>query len=205
MVSLNNTHIHQINNINFNDFKKTVIKNTNLLEIIPVNVIWCEIEKITSDNSLKEVFRQLKIVSIKNEDLINKQYFTKLEMETILTSQKLTYKNFNDYFILKTNQLSNDFGLNWLKSLKYYFLFSIIFYTLIKACLGFYYFQPKLILDEIGYFLMFINPLHQFDKVFNIININNTNGALLIDGISKIINGYLLYQLISSFRKYSNK
>jgi hypothetical protein len=195
----------QINNIDFNKFKKSFINSSNLLEIIPVNITWCKAEKFNSTNSLKEVFRQLKIVSIKNEDLLNKHYFSKLEMEKILSLQEFSFKNFNDFFILKTNKISNDFGLNWLKSLKYYLILSAIFYTTIKYCLDYKYFNADFILDDLGNFLNFINPLHQFDKVFNIENIKNTNGGLLIDGISKIINAYLLFQLISSFRKYSNK
>ena len=71
---------------------------------------------------------------------------------------------------------------------------------------GYNHFNPNLILDEMGRFLIFINPIHQFDKVLNIDPmIENTNGSLFLDGLSKIIGAYLIYQFISSFRKYSRK
>jgi hypothetical protein len=197
----------QINNTNFSNFHKVILDSSSIIELIPVNVLWCSQKNLTSDDSysLKENYRQLKIIAIKNEDIDTKLFFHKLEMHSLQKMQNIK-SDFNNKFILKTNHLSNDFGLNWLRSLGWLISISIFFYTTIKFILGYNHFNPSLILEEMGRFLIFINPIYQFDKVFNIDPmVENTNGSLFLDGLSKIIGAYLIYQFISSFRKYSRK
>gem|GEM_PF-2577191 len=198
----------QINNTDFTEFKKVIFSSSNILELVPVNIKWCLHGKLESKDkeSLKENYRQLKIVATKNDDIESKLFFHRLEMITLLQIHKKAKSKFNDMLILKTNYWSNDFGLSWIKALYWFIGISILFYTTIKIILGERYFNQSLIFDEIGRFLIFINPIHQFDKVFNIDPLTqNTNGALLCDGLSKIFGAYIIYQFISSFRKYSRK
>jgi hypothetical protein len=111
-----------------------------------------------------------------------------------------------DRIILWTNYISNDFGLNWFFALAWLIGLTLIWYTSIKLCLGYTCFDYKLIADEVGRFLLFINPIHQFDKLFEIGKMNTyLGGALFFDGISRITGAYLLYQFVSAFRKYSKK
>ncbi|GAB3937675.1 hypothetical protein [Mucilaginibacter myungsuensis] len=198
----------QINNCDFSKFQTVNLENSNILEITPVNVVLCNNKNIASSNlfSTKENFRQLKIVSQKNEDIDNKLIYARHEMNTLLTIAKETNASFNDKFILYTSWLSNDFGNNWSRALIWLLSVSLLFYTAIKYLLGYVYFDVLLIGDEIGKFLIFLNPLHQFEKLFGAdANNQNTNGAILVDGISKIIGAYLLYQFVNAFRKYVKK
>lgn len=197
----------QINNIDFSVFKQVFLETSNLLEVLPVNVKWCTSKNIKNKNldSQKENYRQLKIIATKNEDIENKLFFYNLEMQTLLKIHKSFRLKFNDKFILHTNLLSNRFGLSWVQAFCWLFFTSILFYIAIKWTLGYRYFDSKLILDDCGRFLSFINPIHQFDKTFGVDMETNSNGGLLIDGISKITGAYFIYQFISSFRKYSNK
>ncbi|UPZ35533.1 hypothetical protein MUB18_15625 [Sphingobacterium sp. PCS056] len=196
----------QISSSDFSKYRRIIISNTNIIEVIPVNVNWCY-ENINSESlaAKKEIFRQLKLINKKNEDIDTKLKFEKHEMHMFLKLSKQNKTSFSDKFILYTNFLSNNFGLSWLRALFILLSFSAICYTLIKFQLGQVYFSAELIADEIGYFLTFVNPIHLFDKVFQIAKDEHTNGAILIDSIAKLINAYLVFQLISAFRKYSRK
>ncbi|WP_223599778.1 hypothetical protein [Chryseobacterium sp. GVT01B] len=196
----------QVSSIDFSKFKRILINNTNIMEIIPVNINWC-FKNIYSESltAKKENFRQLKLINQKNEDIDSKLKYEKYEMHTFLKLSRENKGDFKDKFILITNYLSNDFGLSWTRSILILFIFSIICYTLIKIQLGHIYFHKELIADEIGYFLNFVNPVHLFEKIFPITKNDSTNGAVLIDSLAKIINAYLIFQLVSAFRKYSKK
>ena len=196
----------QISSIDFSKFKRVLISNTNMMEIIPVNINWCykniQNESLTAK---KENFRQLKLINQKNEDIDAKLKFEKYEMHTFLKLSRKNKGDFKDRFILMTSYISNDFGLSWTRAILILLIFSIIAYTLIKIQLGQIYFNKNFVADEIGYFLNFINPIHLFDKVFIISKDIGTNGAILIDSVAKVVNAYLLFQLVSAFRKYSKK
>jgi len=196
----------QISSIDFSKYRRVIISNTNIIEVTPVNINWCY-QNINSESlaAKKEIFRQLKLINKKNEDIDAKLKFEKHEMQTFLKLSKQNKTSFSDSFILLTNFLSNDFGLSWLRALLILLSFSATCYTLIKIQLGQVYFSTELIADEIGYFLNFTNPIHLFDKVFKISKDEHTNGAILVDSVAKLINAYLVFQLISAFRKYSRK
>lgn len=196
----------QASSIDFSKFKRILISNTNFIDIVPVNVKWCY-DNLQSDDlsAKKENYRQLKLINRKNEDIDSKLKFERYEMHTFLKLSKENKIHFRDKLILVTNYLSNDFGISWTRALYLLLSFSVICYTIIKYRLGFTQFDMNSVVDEIGYFLNFVNPIHQFDKIFKIEESQKTNGAIFIDSISKIINAYLIFQLVSSFRKYSQK
>lgn len=198
----------QINNCNFANFGKIILGSSSLIEIIPINITWCSSRNLISDNEkeLKENYRQLKLVASKNEDIHNKLVFEKHEMHSLLKIIKISKGKFIDKAILYTSFYSNDFGLNWLKALSWLIGSSILWYTTIKYLINQREYDSSLIIDEIGKFLIFINPIHQFDKIFGVDPaLNFTNGGIFIDGVSRIIGAYLIFQFISAFRKYSKK
>lgn len=198
----------ELNNCDFSLFKKVFVSSSSLLEIIPVNITWCNSRNIASydDSSQRENFRQIKVVASKNEDVHTKLIFEKHEMQSLLNQLRKADGSVIDKFILQTNYYSNDFGLNWMKAFCWLIGTSIVWYTCAKYSLGHTVFDTKLIWDEIGKFLLFVNPIHQFDKIFGIdYSQQNTNGAVFFDALSRIIGAYLIYQFISAFRKYSKK
>jgi hypothetical protein len=196
----------EISSIDFSVFKKVLITNSNIIDLIPVNIKWCSATQIQSEelSSLRENFRQLKIVSSKNEDVPSKLHFQKLEMHAYLQQLNQEKASVTDRFILGSNYYSNDFGLNWFKAFCWLLITTCIWYTLIKISLGQTDFDILLVPDEIGRFFLFINPIHQFEKIFGIEKISSTlNGAVFFDAASRIFGGYFIYQFISAFRKFS--
>ena len=197
-----------ISSTDFTLFNRVLLKNSNVIEIRPVNVAWCKSNNLKENDfaTLREDFRQLKVIAAKNEDIPSKLYFQKLEMHTFLKQMKGKRGHLIDKIILWTNYVSNDFGLNWAFALAWLMGLTVLWYTSIKFCLGYTIFDYTLIADEIGRFLLFLNPIHQFDKLFEISQMNSyLGGALFFDGISRITGAYLLYQFVSAFRKYSKK
>jgi hypothetical protein len=197
-----------ISSTDFSKFAKIQISNSNLIDIVPVNIEWCKSSVLKSLNSLndrKEAYRQLKIVANKNLDTPTKLLYHKYEMKAHLKILNRKKGKFGDKFILRTNQISNNHGLNWLVAFCWLLGFSILWYTLVKYTLGQTEFSSELIGNEIGHFINFINPTHYFDKVFDAKNVIYTSNALLYDGLSRITGAYFIYQFISAFRKYSKK
>jgi hypothetical protein len=198
----------QLINSDFSKFQTVNLQDSSILEIIPVNVTLCT-DKNLDANSLfatKENYRQLKIISQKNEDIDNKLMYARHEMKTLLAISQSTKGKFSDKFVLYTSWLSNDFGNDWSRALIWLISTSLVWYFLIKILLGYTYFEAALIWDEFGKFLIFLNPLHQFEKLFGIDPTEiNTNGAILFDSIAKILGAYFLYQFVSAFRKFAKK
>lgn len=198
----------QISNCDFSNFNRIIISSSSIIDIIPVNISWCSPKNLQSNNTeaLKENFRQLKLVAGKNEDLDKKLSFEKQEMQLLLDLIKNKKNHFIDKFILFTNYYSNNFGLSWLRAFYWLLGTTIVWYTSIKVLINQTEFDSSLIVDEIGKFLLFINPIHQFDKIFGVDSATSqTNGAILFDAISRIVGAYLIYQFISAFRKYSKR
>jgi hypothetical protein len=195
-----------ISSTDFSTFSKIQISNSNLIGLVPVNIEWCGSRNLKLANTLndrKEIYRQLKIIADKNSDTPTKLIYQKYEMRAYLKILKQQKGKFADKFILRTNQISNNHGLNWFVAFCWLLGFSILWYTLVKYYLGQTEFAPDLIGNEIGRFIGFINPAHYFEKVFEVKKEMYWNNALLFDGLSRITGAYFLYQFISAFRKYS--
>lgn len=194
-----------IGNTDFALFSKVKISNCNLIDIVPVNVSWC-LSNLEKESNLlqRENFRQLKIIGSKNDDIISKLHFQKLEFRTLKHVLKETNGNLLDRFILNINYLSNDFGQNFFLALIWILGISLLWYTCIKYSLDQTEFSSTLILGEIGDFLNFINPAHKFESVFHMEK-NYKGTALFFDALGRITSLYLLYQFISAFRKFSKK
>jgi hypothetical protein len=197
-----------ISSINFSEFSKIKISNCNLVDIVPINIKWCKSDLLKTENTLKdriETYRQLKIVAQKNLDTPTKLMYYKYEMKAHLKSIKKEKGMLSDKFILFTNLISNNHGLNWFIAFCWLMFFSIIWYTLVKYSLNQTQFNPKLIGNEIGRFISFMNPAHRFSIVFDVKKEMYSSNAVFFDSISRIFSSYLIYQLISAFRKYSKK
>lgn len=192
-----------MNNIDFTKFQKILLNSSILFEVLAVNIIWCNRPNIISNTQLelKENYRQLKMVAAKNEDSVTKFDFQELEMDENLEILKKE-KKYLDVFILWTNKHSNSYGNNWLKSLVYIILINIIFFTIIRYIQGYTIFDKKIILEEIGSYFLFINPVHRFIDVFAEEPLAYKN-TLFWDSISRIFNAYLIFQFISAFRKFN--
>ncbi|MBP7556116.1 MAG: hypothetical protein KA821_07635 [Chitinophagaceae bacterium] len=196
----------QIDNCDFSSFNRIIIASSNIIDIIPVNIMWCSTLNLQSSNidAVKENYRQLKLVASKNGDLEKKLAFEKQEMRLFLDIIKRKKGHFGDKFILFTNFYSNNFGLSWLRAFYWLFGSTIIWYTTIKYLSDQTKFDKGLILDEIGKFLLFLNPIHYFERIFGYDPISQgSNGTMFFDAVSRIFGAYFIYQFVSAFRKYS--
>ncbi|MBK9016519.1 MAG: hypothetical protein IPM82_21955 [Saprospiraceae bacterium] len=140
--------------IDFKKFKNLVITDSQVLEIVPTNVVWTDNvftsneadEKgnpILNSTKARENYRQLKLVMQKQGDSVQFLEFERREWQEFRNSIMQTHwkwwhlswwKRCNDRFILWTNG-SNNFGLNWVKPLSLYLISTFVFYVLILFCL----------------------------------------------------------------------
>jgi hypothetical protein len=165
----------------------------------------------------REIFRQLKLAMENQGNRINSLEFKSYEMEAYKLELLNNYpknKRIGDRVIMLFSQ-SNDYGLNFLKPARYIILFSFTTYCLIVAGispiltfqLGESFEDVKSTYYELlrygnSWFTMF-NPLFDLEKTFDIEKDTVIPiGVGLITMIYRIILSYLLFQLVSAFRKF---
>ena len=225
-----NLGVSEFYNVDLNSFKKITIKTSILSEIIASNVTWFRKEQLHPEAGIskelmeiewrnnREVFRQLKYSMEKQGNKIQSLDFKSYEMESYkqeLLQQSLSNENAGNKFILWLNQ-SNDYGLNFLKPLFYIFVFTIIFYCLIvvgiseKLCfsLGGGCEDIKSTIKEFKSYSCglpkMLNPIYDFSKAFPSTK-DKTDISFwvsFIDFLYRILLSYLIFQLISAFRKF---
>ncbi|WP_080239665.1 hypothetical protein [Spirosoma rigui] len=195
----------------FNGFElglveKIVVYSSNLTEIITTNTSFPQ--KVTGKNlddekEVREVYRQLKYAASKQGDRIRELEYEKYEMNSYEKTLK-GWIDLKDIIILWSNRVTNNHGQNYAITLFYWFIpLTTIFYMLIKVNLGYSFsFGIPNANDISQYIESSLNPLHDFNKVFDNKLNENTGKARLYDSILKIISGYLIFQFLRAFRKY---
>ncbi len=190
-VSLNSfSEVKMFDNI-FHNFKYT-------------NIIWKDIVEVGQTTSNKNIlekqqdtYRTLKNVAQLNNDQPQAIKFYAKEMKSykdLIKHNKAGY-SLSDRVTLWFNDLTNDFGLSWWKPLLILlFLITPIFYFLLLWCSNI----PIFNLHHWQYVVQFLNPIHKFDWVVGFF-------PNLIDILFRALEGLLLYQVITAFRKYSKK
>ena len=163
----------------------------------------------------KELFRQLKSASERQNDRINALEFLRLEM---MAYRKYLHESKNallmDKFILAM-EWTNDYGMNWVKPV----LFAIGFTFLLGIPITFGL-NPDLLpiqfwLDCNCHFYEFtssyirnlpqlLNPIHSLDKMTS--NPETIPSFVIwIDYLQRLIVAFFIVQTISAFRKYIKK
>jgi hypothetical protein len=187
--------------VNIGSFDDVVIFDNIFTEIDYTNLIWGDkdigVGQITDDkNELEkkqDTYRTLKNVASKNNDQPQAIKFFAKEMDNIYKLE--VWMNFSNKLTLWFNKATNNFGLNWWKPLLILLLLiTPLFYLFLLYSLD----MPIYNLHHWQYVVQFLNPIHKFDWVIgffpNLINI-----------AFKVLEGLLLYQVITAFRKYSRK
>ena len=190
----------ELYHIDLNSYESIHIFNCHLQNIIPVNVKWNfnlkAYQGIKADY-LRELFRQLKNVCAKNMDKIGQLQFEKMEM--LFYSNQLSWKkNFQDWFILKSNQISNNHGLSWLRPLTWLISLTLIFYTIINHISGSFYCY------HIGKYLYFLMPFHNIDDIlcFEVSKLTHRNWVYFWDITQRLASSYFIFQFLRAFRKF---
>lgn len=184
--------------IDFRVFKQIEISDSQFMQIIISNMKWNFSYDSYSGEfmSKRELFRQLKIVSSNHKDKYSELNFERMENNAL--GKMISPKHFVDWFIFKTNQLSNNFGQNWLLPLAWLFATSFIFYYFLVEANGLFG-----SCFHIGNYLNFVMPFHSLDNVLCNSSANQFNGATLFwDTIQRIFSSYFIFQMLTAFRKY---
>ena len=123
-------------------------------------------------------------------------------------AKKMEAYSFWDYWILKLNKYSNNYGLNPGTGIKFTLLVSLVCFFVYYLSLKEYPITFSLdstipeTFSSLGtvasHFIEFINPIHKASFLIDYIG----SWSIFIDYFSRIIIGFGIYQLIQSFRKY---
>lgn len=176
-------------------FKTTYFEKIGYFEGIKIGSL-----KTLDINTVRTIKGQLqksesKIEYLKYNALEQKQYLNKLS------------KFSSEYYILKLNEISNDFGRNWFKGVLFTLMISTFFFLLIIITNSFFPSKFPLKFDKNLPFLEHTTIISEYLKFTFSLGFGNeeiqSNGylyALYI--ISRILIGYGIYQTITAFRKF---
>lgn len=155
----------------------------------------------------KETYRIVKNELLKNNNTIEADKYRALELGKL--EQSLTFKkSFKEKFVLSLTKLSNAFGTDWLKGVKFTMCSVIIFYTLYVLSLG------KIpvtfgwngwgecweAINLIGiYFMKFFIVTHDPDFMLKYVP---NFFSYLFDAAGRISVSYGIVQTVQAFRKY---
>jgi hypothetical protein len=113
----------------------------------------------------------------------------------------------SDKFILRLNSLSNKHALSITRPVLLFIGITIFLYISYLISIGQLYLNCSTEIDwkQIGYYFSFIDITHRNDFLNKIYKGDLTFTAQMIDYLNKLCMGYLIFQFISAFRKYSKK
>lgn len=176
-------------------FKKSLFEKNAFFDGMTISS-----EKALDINTLQILKGQLH----KSENKIEYIKFNALEQRKYL--QNLSKLN-SDYYVLLLNSISNDFGTNWFKGVKFTIKISVFFFLLIILINSFTNSKYPLVFNPSLEFDTLSNILSEYLKfTFNFTFSNEdiqSNGYLyLIFILSKIFISYGIYQTITAFRKF---
>lgn len=209
----------------FNSFDFIAVDNSSINEIYTSNVTWFKEDKLKVQDPLddklkiaqrkREVYRQLKQSLRKNGNQIDSLEFQAREMKAYhneLDKREEGY-SFWDKVIMWVN-MSNDYGLNWIKPVVIVICITLIFYTIMLPLFS----------QDLSYtvaenweevnntfsqwfknfdvFWQMFNPARKFTNLYGEVQ---SNWLQFLDLFHRIILGVLIFQIIKGFRKFASK
>ena len=195
----------EVSNISFSKKAKGKIVQTNIEELSIHNTRFPDkiLGKDEKDvEGTREAYRQLKYASAKHGNRLAELNYQRLEMDAHFKS--LNYKtHFGDKLILLLSKVSSSYGQNWLQALGSTAAFGLITYTIYCWSLGFRIGSDwDLFWKLSSYFLEYLNPLHKADFITDDLATKRTGWSIAWDNLSRVINGFFVYQMIQAFRKF---
>ncbi|GEM_PF-6849824 len=159
---------------------------------------------------LKNAYSQFKRVFEKNDIHVSNRYAL-AEIETYRKYLKENREDKGDFLILFLNKLTSNHNTNWIRSLICILIFNLLSFSILLYSLGLRFDFSKsgmqVFFNLCGYFFTYINPIHRsnFLNTGRLPSVSWNALAEFIDSVSKIINAYLIYQFVQSFRKFGKK
>ena len=209
--------------INFKKFHRLIIENSQVVDIVPTNIIWPKqiyvSQRLKSKGNyreLRENYRQLKQAMKKQGDAVQALRFESKEWGAHMNYLKSNYpglrNHFGDKFILWTNA-SNDYGLNWVKPLMLLLLSTFVFLIIIVFCIdseaSFSYSYAdgdfrrffKRISSHFWLYFHFLNPAHSLKHFLPELQTNFW--GMFWNVLMRLFSGYFIFQMVRAFRKYT--
>ncbi|MBA7548394.1 hypothetical protein ES705_40851 [subsurface metagenome] len=214
-------------NVDFASFDTLVMKNSRVCDIkttnkhLPVSrekKIYTDDEHKQNSQYLEEFYNQLYLAMQKegNRTWEIKYYIEYLEWHRINKLLNLTKHNiFNALFkqdwhtpvSLWLHKQTSSYGTNWIRPFLLILFFGFIFYfgyvlTLPEIKWGFHYFNIENFSFHFRYYIEFLLPTHKFELISGT---HPVGLSALLDIISRISIGFLIYQTIVAFRRFGRK
>ncbi len=169
--------------------------------------------KATSDQKRREVYRQLKQASEKQNDRIQALRFQAIELAAFgnMVRKEEGFLG-NDRLILWLS-LTNDFGLNWRKPFAYLItITTLLYFPLVFSVSDRLTWRPacnsKDVINTLEEFWSYsyvwpqlFNPARPIKQIFNT-GKDLAFGAYFWDGVQRIVLAFFIVQIVSAFRKF---
>jgi len=142
-----------------------------------------------------ETYRQLKVASIANHNLIDTLVFYQNEMNLYWKLIRIEGGvSWYDHLLIFLNRIVSNFGQNWFSPLMWLFIFHFIFYS---SLLSWNYFGNNWSgSDEFGQFWVLLNPIHKTPCYID------SGMGHFTEFIMRVMGGYFIYHFIKASRKF---
>lgn len=142
----------------------------------------------------RETYRQLKLISDRNKNLIDTLSFYKNEMRVYWVDMR--FKNEmgkGDRFLLFLNRCVSNFGQSWRLPLLWLIITHTILFSIV---ISWYYYNDFTGEQEFGQYWVLLNPVHKTPEYIN------TGAGLFTEFMMRVLNGYFIYHFIKATRKF---
>ncbi len=165
-------------------------------------VKWGDIKETFDTTTDRDTYRQFKIVNEKQGNIIEANKFYSAEMEAY--KKEITAKGSKtpcrEKIIFWMNYLVSDFGRNWLKPLRWFFLTGFIAFVFSNFCKIISYFKET---SEINLTILW-NAINQFFEYLNPFNTSPIGNPIIWFGF-KVLSVFFIYQFIISLRRQTRR
>lgn len=200
----------ELASIPFNRLSAVNFEGSNITDLRYYNVGWCDRKQTTIlPEHNRELFRQLKILAGRSEDVPTKLAFKSAEMAVYRAALKLEKSKWWDKKILWLNAISNNHGLSWGRALIGVLVISTGGFVINKWLLGFTTIDRSMFWMEFGEWAELFNPVRKFADSYGL-SVEHSGDwkyyvAKIIDiVILRVVLGIWIYQMVKAFRKYSD-
>jgi hypothetical protein len=190
---------------NWNKFNVCNFLNSSINEVSAQNVNWNDsVEnsetqtKREKANVRREYYRQLKLLYARQKDRENELLYRKKELTNHLRSIGLFSKNGQTKITLWLSRVTNDFGTNWGRASFWIFVMALLFMA------GFQIGLNQVVSLDFRILVGVFNPAHRLSNIVSSASLEKLPGIVyILDFVSRVVMGFLIFQFIRAFRKYN--
>lgn len=152
------------------------------------------VAKLIQLNEQREVYRQLKSISIKNNNTIDALGFYKNEMRVYYPYAVVKKsEGWWDRFLIWLNRSVSNFGQSFTRPLVWLFGLQYLFYQMI---IGWeFYFDSTSVVQGLSKYFFLLNPVHKFPEYYEGLD-------YVTDFFMRVLSGFFIYHFIKASRKF---